>query len=115
MKRWSLIVLALLCSYLLDNAWSDAWADEDGSVVITAPADGAVVQAPLIEVTFEVVKGRRGDHVHLYVDGNFEAIVKDDRYVLKGLPPGEHQLDVKLATRRHEVLAPAATLRITVE
>jgi hypothetical protein len=86
-----------------------------GSVVITSPADGATVQGMIIELDLTVGKGIRGDFVHLYVDGRFEAIVKGDRYQLKGLPAGKHRIDAKLATRNHEELGPSASITFTVE
>jgi hypothetical protein len=95
--------------------FSSAWAQGAGSVAITSPADGATLHGPIIELTFNVDRGSRGEHLHLYVDGKFEAIVKGDRYPLKGLPAGEHRIYVKLATRKHEELGPTAMVTFTVE
>jgi hypothetical protein len=62
-----------------------------------------------------VDQGSRGEHVHLYVDGKFEAIVKENLYALKGLPSGEHRIYVRLSTRKHEELGPTAMVTFTVE
>jgi len=102
-----LLVLSVLFSY--------GWAQSVGSVVITSPTDGATVHGPVIELDLKVERGARGDGVHLYVDGRFEAIVKGDRYLLKGLPPGSHRIDAMLAARTHEELGPSASVTFTVE
>ena len=63
--------LLLICSLAL----SGAALAEDASVMISSPADGAKVSASApTTVTYEVVPGPKGDHVHLYVD-NGEAKV----------------------------------------
>jgi len=114
MKRFCLIfVLSVLFLSLVP--FSFVRAQGAGSVAITSPADGATLHGPIIELTLTVDKGTRGDNVHLYVDGKFEAIVKSDRYLLKGLPAGEHRIYLKLATRKHEELGPTAMVTITVQ
>jgi len=107
--RVTLFVLWVLC--VLPNVW----AQSIGTVSITSPTEAATVQGPIIELVLTVDKGVRGDGVNLYVDGRFEAIVKEDHYQLKGLPVGPHRIDAKLATRGHEELGPAATVTFTVE
>lgn len=114
MKRIAGICI-LLGVYLSFAIVSSVWAQADGNVVITSPADGATVQGMIIDLDLTVDKGTRGDFVHLYVDGNFEAIVKGDRYQLKGLPAGPHRIDAKLATRKHEEPGPSASVYFTVE
>lgn len=114
MKR--LVLIGILSGlFLCLPVFSSAWAQGAGSVAITSPADGVTLHGPIIELTLAVDKGLRGDLVHLYVDGKFEAIVKSDRYLLKGLPAGEHRIYVKLATRKHEELGPTAMVTFTVE
>jgi hypothetical protein len=114
MKRFA-VICNLLGIYLSIVVLSSTWAQSTGSVVITSPADGATVQGMITELDLTVEKGTRGDSVHLYVDGRFEAIVKGDRYQLKGLPSGLHRVDAKLATRTHEELGPSASVSFTVE
>lgn len=114
MKRFAAICI-LLGVYLWIAGLSLVWSQSTGKVVITAPADGAVLHEPIIELILSVDKGMQGDNVHIYVDGKFEAIVKGDRYPLKGLPAGEHRIYVKLATRKHEELGPTAMVTFTVE
>jgi hypothetical protein len=113
--RRSFLIGMLSGLFLYIAVLSFVWAQSDGNVVITAPADGTVVHGPIIELTLSVDKGPRGEHVHLYADGKFEAIVKGDRYQFKGLPAGEHRIYVRLATRKHEELGPTAMVTFTVE
>ncbi|HUK56957.1 MAG TPA: hypothetical protein VLY20_09900 [Nitrospiria bacterium] len=114
MKRLAVIYI-LFGAFLWIYGSPAAWAQNVGSVVITNPTDGATVHGPIIELDLTVDKGARGDAVHLYVDGRFEAIVKGNRYRLKNLPPGPHRIDAKLATRRHEEIGPSASVTFTVE
>lgn len=114
MKRFAATCI-LLGIYLSITVLSSAWAQGSGSVAITSPADGATLHGPIIDLTLSVDKGARGEHVHLYIDGKFEAIVKGDHYQLKGLPAGEHRIYVKLATRKHEEIGPTAMVTFTVE
>ena len=65
----------------------------DASVTISSPADGAKVSASApTKVTYEVVPGPKGDHVHLYVDSGAAAILRQlkdqEHYVRRELLPG---------------------------
>ena len=79
-------------------------AQAEASVTIRAPADGAVIQsgAP-VELDYAVIPGPRGDHVHVYMDGEEVAILRqlDGRHRLDPLAPGRHEVTIKVVNRAH--------------
>ncbi|MBN8464714.1 MAG: hypothetical protein J0M01_18155, partial [Dechloromonas sp.] len=51
---------------------------QEGSVSISAPADGAKLQAAADNrVTYEIMPGPKGDHSHLYIDGKEIAVLRE--------------------------------------
>ena len=113
MKRILFLTLSLL---LFGGMHYHALAQENGKVTIISPKDGETLQASSIVVLeVEVDNGIEGDHIHLYIDGYFEAIIKEESYKMKGLPKGEHSIVVKLATKRHKELGPEDTVKFTIE
>ena len=113
MKRILFLTLSLL---LFGGMYSHVLAQGEGKITITSPKDGETLHASSIVVLeVEVDKGIEGDHIHLYIDGYFEAIVKEESYKMKGLPKGEHSIVVKLATKRHKELGPEDTVKFTIE
>ena len=75
-----------------------------GQVRITAPADGAVLDA-LDEnrLVYEVDPGPRGDHVHVYVDNREVGILRKLKgsYLLENPSTGKHTLCVKVVNKAH--------------
>jgi len=88
------------------------------SVTITSPSDGAKFKAdePII-LSYEVVPGPRGDHVHVYVDGEEVAILREleGNFVLDPLPRGRHELAIKVVNRGHVPIGVESTISVTVE
>lgn len=86
-----------------DNA-PERVAQAEASVTIRAPADGAVIKsgAP-VELDYAVIPGPRGDHVHVYVDDEEVAILRrlDGQHRLDPLPPGRHEVTIKVVNRAH--------------
>lgn len=75
------------------------------AVVISAPADGAVVAANQpVKVSYQATTGPKGDHVHLYVDGERVAVLKQlaGDYELKMLSPGKHKINIEIVTKEHK-------------
>ena len=85
-------------------------AEDDGSqITITAPKDGDTVGDPF-ELTYELVKGSKAAHAHVYLDGKYQ---KGFDGMFRDVPKGKHEIRVTAATAKHDVLA--ATQTITVE
>ncbi|MEW5972361.1 MAG: hypothetical protein AB1713_01225 [Pseudomonadota bacterium] len=77
---------------------------QDGRVAISSPQDGATHDAskPLV-VEFAADPGPRGDHVHVYVDAGKPRVVRSLKgsETISDLPPGMHDICIKLVTRDH--------------
>jgi hypothetical protein len=85
-------------------------AEDDGSkIIITSPKDGDMV-GDTFELTYELVKGSKAAHAHVYLDGKYQ---KGFDGTFKGVPKGKHEIKVAAATEKHDVLA--ASQAITVE
>lgn len=75
------------------------------AVMISAPSDGAVVTANQpVMVSYHAVTGPKGDHVHLYVDGERVAVLRQlaGDYELKMLTPGMHKISIQIVNKEHQ-------------
>ncbi len=83
---------------------------DDGShIKITSPKDGAKV-GETFELTYELAKGSKAAHGHVYLDGEAQ---KKFPGTFKGLSKGKHEIKVQAATHDHDHLS--ATDIITVD
>lgn len=93
-------------------------AAADPSVTIRAPADGAKLdvmeQHP---IAYTVVPGPRGDHVHLYVDDEEVAILRqlEGQRTLPSLAPGTHRLCIKVVNKAHTPIGVERCIGVTAE
>jgi len=74
---------------------------EGASVKILSPKEGQVFKGDKIPVHFEFVKGKRGHHIHAYVDGELMGMFETEQGTLTGIQPGKHVLEVRVATQEH--------------
>ena len=86
-----------------------AEVDDGSHIKITSPQDGAKV-GDTFELTYELKKGSKAAHGHVYLDGEPQ---KKFPGTFKGLSKGKHEITVQAATHDHDHLA--ATDKITVE
>lgn len=70
-------------------------------VAILVPAPGAVFTGDAIPLEFTLVKGKRGEHVHAYVDGQLMGMFKSKRGTLTGISRGTHTLELRVAAEDH--------------
>lgn len=96
-------------------------AAADGSITITSPADGAVLQSAMgNKVDFDVHLNTQGNHVHIYVD-NQKPIVYQDvgrcpcSVDLPDLTPGKHTIAIKEATSSHALTGIQSIVTVTVK
>lgn len=89
-------------------------AMDDSSVAITSPKKDQMT-GPDVAVMWELKKGSKADHVHLYLDGTLKGPQYGDSYQLKGLKPGKHTIELKTTTKGHDILGPSDSVTITVE
>ncbi len=87
------------------------------AVVIKSPADNAVIRGSSVDVIFELRnKGKRGDHVHLYLDGRLVKPLHGRKvtYTINQLRRGNHVILIRLATKGHKILEPQDSVTIEV-
>ena len=85
---------------------------EGASVKIISPKVGQVIKGDTVTLQFKLTKGRRGEHVHAYVDGEMMGMFKTEKGTLNGIKPGQHTLEVRVATADHNTEL-AATDKVT--
>lgn len=89
---------------------------EGASVKIISPKAGQVIKGDKVSVQFTLTKGKRGEHVHVYVDGEMMGMFKTDKGTLNGVRPGQHKLEVRVATADHKTeLAATDTVTFTTQ
>jgi hypothetical protein len=75
---------------------------EGASVKIISPTAGQVIKGDKVPLQFKLTKGKRGEHVHVYVDGEMMGMFKTNKGTLNGVKPGEHTLELRVATADHK-------------
>lgn len=89
----------------------------DSSVTISSPSDGAKIsRKSKIEVSYEVVPGSNGDHVHLYVDDKEAVVIRKlkSSYTVEPLDPGKHAICIKIVNKGHTPIGSQACTNINV-
>jgi hypothetical protein len=51
---------------------------------------------------FNLIKGKRGDHVHAYVDGELMGMFLSSQGTLSGIQPGQHVLELRVVAEDHQ-------------
>ena len=98
--------------------WCAAAVAAEGSVTIHSPLEGATLDVmEQNKVDYEVVPGPGGDHVHLYVDGEEVAILRQLKgsYTLENLASGQHDLCVKVVNKNHTPIGVEKCVAVTVQ
>lgn len=85
---------------------------QGASVKIVSPKSGQVIKGDSVAIEFQIKKGKVGEHVHAYVDGEMAGMFKGAKGTLNGLKPGQHSLELRVATADHNTELDA-TDRIT--
>jgi len=100
---------------------SPVWAAEAGSITISSPANGAVLQSGSgNKLEFNVHLSPDGNHVHIYVDDQRPIIDRDIHNCpcsidLPNLAPGKHTIAVKEATVSHALTGIEGVTTVTVK
>jgi hypothetical protein len=76
---------------------------EGAKVKILTPGKDQVFTGDEIPLHFELIKGKRGEHVHAYVDGEMAGMFKTTKGTLTGIRPGNHTLEVRVVTADHNI------------
>ncbi len=75
---------------------------EGAGVKILTPAKDQVFSGDRIPLHFELVKGKRGEHVHAYIDGELMGMFESTKGTLTGVQPGKHVLELRVVTADHK-------------
>ena len=81
---------------------------EGASIKIISPKANQVVKGDAVPLQIKLTKGRRGEHVHAYVDGKLAGMFKTETGTLNGIKPGQHTLEVRVVTADHNTELDAA-------
>ncbi len=75
---------------------------EGAGVKIVSPKLGQVVRGDRVPLEFKWTKGKRGHHVHAYVDGKLMGMFEGSRATLTGIRPGQHTLELRVSAADHQ-------------
>lgn len=75
---------------------------EGASVKILSPKPAQVFKGDEVPIQFRLVKGKKGNHVHAYVDGELMGMFSSEKGTLTGIQPGHHTLEVRVVAGDHQ-------------
>jgi hypothetical protein len=75
---------------------------EGASVKILSPTKDQIFQKDQIPLKFKLVKGKRGHHVHAYVNGELMGMFNGQSGTLTGIKPGKHVLELRVVAEDHQ-------------
>jgi hypothetical protein len=120
MQMMKLAISSILCAGMaLAAVGSSA---EDASLAIVSPVDGALIESSNVPIETRFVRGTRGDHLHVYVDGQFAKTTKRETLTVWDVRDGEHTIEVRAASREkdekgveHKELGVNASVKVLVK
>ena len=74
---------------------------QGAAVKIMSPKAGETLKGDKVPLQFKLTKGKRGEHVHAYVDGEMVGMFKGEKGTLNGIKPGKHTLELRVTTADH--------------
>jgi hypothetical protein len=85
------------------NSQSGKLLPADGaSVKILSPTIDQIFRKDQIPLEFKLVKGKRGHHVHAYVNGELMGMFNSQTGTLTGIRPGKHVLELRVVAEDHK-------------
>ncbi len=75
---------------------------QGASVKILSPTPGQVFASDHVPLRFNLTKGKRGDHVHAYIDGELMGMFMSNNGTLNGITPGHHVLELRVVADDHQ-------------
>lgn len=95
---------------------SDPVAAEGAEAKILSPAAAQVFSGDQVPLRFQWTKGKRGHHVHAYVDGQLMGMFESVNGTLNGIGPGKHILELRVVAEDHKTeLAASDRVEFTVK
>jgi len=83
-------------------------APEGARVKILSPAPEQVFAGDKVPLKFALTKGKCGQHVHAYVDGELMGMFESRQGTLNGIVPGRHILELRVVAEDHQTELDAA-------
>lgn len=74
---------------------------QGASIKILSPAANQIFASDQVPLKFQLIKGKRGHHVHAYVDGQLMGMFESENGTLNGVTPGKHLLEVRVVAADH--------------
>lgn len=75
---------------------------EGARVKILSPTVDEVFAGDKIPLRFAFTRGKRGHHVHVYVDGELMGMFESRAGTLNGIKPGRHTLELRVVAEDHQ-------------
>ena len=75
---------------------------EGASVEIISPKAEQVFKGDKVPLRFKLIKGKRGHHVHAYIDGELMGMFEGKQGTLNGIRPGRHVLELRVVAEDHQ-------------
>jgi hypothetical protein len=76
---------------------------EGASIKILSPKEGQVFKGDEVPLRYSFAKGKRGAHLHAYVDGELMGMFSDaEKGTLTGIQPGQHALELRVVAEDHQ-------------
>ncbi|MGH7871021.1 MAG: copper resistance D family protein [Candidatus Binatia bacterium] len=75
---------------------------EGARVKILSPAPDQVFAGDRVPLKFSLIKGKRGHHVHAYVDGELMGMFESKQGTLNGIASGRHILELRVVAADHQ-------------
>jgi copper resistance protein D len=75
---------------------------EGASVEIISPKAEQVFKGDKVPLRFKLTKGKRGHHVHAYIDGELMGMFESRQRTLNGIGPGRHVLELRVVAEDHQ-------------
>jgi len=112
MRNLSMLVLVLI-SFAVPLAMA---AGEN--IDIISPVDGARLDSKAEnKMDYNVTLGAAGGHVHLYVDGEEAALLRQAKgsYTFDHLSQGKHEICLKIVNKNHTPIGVERCIKVTVQ
>ena len=75
---------------------------EGASVKILSPSPEQVISGDGVTLKFNLTRGKQGQHVHAYVDGELMGMFESEQGTLNGIRPGRHVLELRVVAGDHQ-------------
>ena len=75
---------------------------QGASVKILSPTKDQIFRKDQVPLEFKLVKGKRGHHVHAYVNGELMGMFNSQTGTLTGIKPGKYILELRVVAEDHK-------------